>query len=55
MTNWNLQEKPSTAIGGWEYNEPGYAYDQALDPVSDNPVYYNGAGSSTTWNLQAKS
>jgi len=55
MATWDLQEKPSTDVGGWDYNEELIAYNQDLDEDTGNPVYYNGLGGSQTWAFQSKS
>jgi len=34
---------------GWKYDEDGITYDEATDPISGLPVYYNALGESTTF------
>lgn len=39
---------------GVPYDSPA-EYNDDLDPVSGNPLYYNASGTSTTWSNSSKS
>jgi len=52
-TIWDNLEKSGTITGGWIYNQPGFSYNQAIDPLTGNTVYYNGVGLGQTWINQA--
>jgi len=54
-TTWDLIEKSSTSLGGWQYNENNLTYNQAIDPDSGGTVNYNGFGNTATWSLLTKS
>jgi hypothetical protein len=53
MTTWITQIK--NFIGGWLYNQPGFTYNQALDPISGDPVTYDSVGLADPWTTQTKS
>lgn len=45
-TDWDSIKKPGS---GWEYDQAGYTYDQALDPNTGAIIYYDSAGEATQW------
>lgn len=53
-TIWDNAPKPNTGLGGWNYDELGYTYDQLLDPTTGAIVYYDSAGILSIWNNQTK-
>jgi len=53
-TQWDNAPKPNTTIGGWNYNEISYTYNQSTDPETGAVVYYNGAGQLSIWTNQIK-
>ena len=52
MSNWQNEIKGGNA---WEYNENGYAYNQANDPQTNDAVTYNQSGILNIWANQQKS
>lgn len=54
VTIWDNTPKTGTTVGGWNYNEIGYSYNQLLDPQTGGIVYYNGSGQLSIWSNQTK-
>ena len=57
----NLSKNISTVLNeikagfGWIYNQVDYIYNQIVDPVDDEPVFYNSVGVINNWTNQSKS
>lgn len=39
---------------GWAYNQGDYTYDQLLDPLTHDQVFYDSVGFAQSWSNQAK-
>ena len=53
MSTWQNIEKTGSSQG-WEYNEVGYAYNQANDPDGGATVKYNSVGDAVVFTNLAK-
>lgn len=54
-TTYENQSKPGEITEGWLYNEIGFAYNQANDPIGGDIVFYNGVGRDISFTNGSKS